>query len=255
MKQIKRTRQQKWKRQLQMLPIKLGYSQFESMYVSYQPDSKDFFNAHPEYEELIQKFIHTNEKNNAGDINRLWSFILNCKNICEQGVIGDFAELGVYKGNTAAILAHYAQQFNRTVDLFDTFIGFDQRDLKGIDKNESVKSFSDTNLELVQQNIGANTNVCNFIQGYFPNSITTAIEQKKYAIVSLDADLYEPMKAGLDFFYPRMSKGGIFYLHDYSSLMWPGSKKAVDEFCKKVNEYIILMPDKSGSAFFRKSKD
>ncbi len=51
-----------------------------------------------------------------------------------------------------------------------------------------------------------------------------------------------------------MSKGGLLLLHDYSSLYWNGSKKAIDEFCKVNREYVILMPDKSGSAFIRKSK-
>jgi len=238
-----------------MLPIKLGLSNFGSMYASYQPDSKDFFNAHPEYDSLFKKFIHLNEKNNCGDIHRLWSFILNCKHVCEQGVVGNFAELGVYKGNTAAVLAYYARQFNRHLDLFDTFTGFDQRDLRGIDANESKQSFNDAGLELVKKTIGENTDVCQFHAGYFPESISDQVRQNNYAIVSLDADLYEPTKAGLAFFYPRMTRGGMFFLHDYSSEMWPGSKKAIDEFCEKNNEYIVLMPDKSGSAFFRKSKD
>ena len=96
--------------------------------------------------------------------------------------MGDFAELGVYKGNTAAILAYYAQQFNRKVDLFDTYSGFDQRDLHGIDDKESVESFRDTGLDLVKQNIGENIPFCNFIQGYFPESITKEVENKKYAM-------------------------------------------------------------------------
>jgi len=62
------------------------------------------------------------------------------------------------------------------------------------------------------------------------------------------------MKAGLEFFYPRMSRGGILMLHDYSSLFWDGAKKAIDESCNKNGEYVVLMPDKSGSAFIRKSK-
>ena len=73
-------------------------------------------------------------------------------------------------------------------------------------------------------------------------------------MVSLDCDLYAPTKAGLEFFYPLMEKHGIFLLHDYSSLHWEGSKRAIDEFCELNNEKLILIPDKSGSAFFRKNK-
>jgi hypothetical protein len=44
------------------------------------------------------------------------------------------------------------------------------------------------------------------------------------------------------------------FLHDYSSLYWDGAKLAVDEFCAENGELIILMPDKSGSAFLRRSQ-
>jgi O-methyltransferase len=51
-----------------------------------------------------------------------------------------------------------------------------------------------------------------------------------------------------------MSKGGVFFLHDYLSNHWSGVKKAVDEFCAEHGEFIIVMSDKSGSAFLRKTK-
>jgi hypothetical protein len=107
---------------------------------------------------------------------------------------------------------------------------------------------------MVKEVIGKHSSVCDFVKGYFPESIAEAHRKKQYAVVSLDCDLYEPMKAGLDFFYPLMPKGGLFLLHDYSCLHWLGSKKAIDEFCHTTQEHVILMPDKSGSAFIRKSK-
>ena len=45
----------------------------------------------------------------------------------------------------------------------------------------------------------------------------------------------------------------MFFPHDYSSMYWPGSKRAIDEPCKASGEHIVLMPDKSGSALLRKS--
>ena len=109
--------------------------------------------------------------------------------------------------------------------------------------------------KMVKEVIGDGSKGCEFVKGYFPDSISENHKTKSYAVVSLDCDLYEPMKAGLNFFYPLMPHGGIFLLHDYSSLFWDGSKKAVDEFCKENNQNVILMPDKSGSAFIRKSRN
>jgi hypothetical protein len=227
--------------------------QIDCGFFAYQPDSQRFFEAHPEFHVVLKKFVMFNRLNNAGDITRLWSLVLNIKQIIEEKVEGDFAELGVWRGNTAAVLAYYGQREKRRVFLFDTFQGFNKKDLDGIDSDKKI-AFHDTSLGMVKEVIGVESGSCEFVTGYFPESINENHRRNRYAIVSLDCDLYEPMKEGLSFFYPLMSPGGIFFLHDYSSFCWNGSKKAIDEFCKKNNENLILMPDKSGSAFIRKTR-
>ena len=235
------------------IPFYFGVASFPKIFIAYHPDSYADFNVHPEFSFLFKSFIAHNKFNNAGDIARLWSFIINIEQILSEDIKGDFAELGVWRGNTASVLAYFASRNARTVDLFDTFEGFDKRDIQGIDTEKRIE-FSDTSVNLVKNVIGDSHSVCNFVKGYFPESISDVHRNKIYAIVSLDCDLYEPMKAGLNFFYPLMPEGGLFLLHDYSNFYWDGSKKAIDEFCKANHEYVVLMPDKSGSAFIRKSK-
>jgi hypothetical protein len=234
-------------------PFSKGVSHKYNVFLGYQPDAYATFNAHPEFVSLFEKFSKHNSLNNAGDIARLWSMMLNIKQVIADGIEGDFAELGVWRGNTAAVLAHYAANSGRKVFLFDTFQGFDSKDLKGIDETQQMQ-FADTSVDLVKEVIGTNSDVCEFERGYFPDSLRADHADKNYAVVSLDCDLYEPIKAGLNFFYPRMPRGALFLLHDYSSMWWPGAKQAIDEFCKETQENIILMPDKSGSAFLRKSR-
>jgi hypothetical protein len=231
----------------------MGMSKCGPFFTAYHPDSYYAFGAHPEFDELFAKFKAHNTINNGGDITRLWSFILNCKQVLGEGIEGDFAELGVWRGNTATILARFAATANRKVLLFDTYEGFTKKDLTGIDATKEM-DFDNTSIDLVKEVIGENDSCCVYVKGFFPGTVTDQHKAMQYAIVSLDCDLYAPTKAGLDFFYARMPKGGIFFLHDYSSLHWNGAKLAVDEFCKDTGEYVILMPDKSGSAFFRKTK-
>ena len=224
----------------------------KKLYLQYHPDSYSLAKKYPEFNLLFERFIQQNEKNNLGDINRLWSFIININQIIEERIEGDFAEVGVWRGNTAAVLAYYAVLGKRKVFLFDTFKGFDKRDLKGLDNTKPVE-FSDTSVSFVKNVIGENSEACEFIEGYFPESLNNS-HQLRYSIVSLDCDLYEPTKAGLDFFYPLLSRGGILLLHDYSGGYWNGCKKAIDEFCELHKEFVILLPDKSGSAFIRKTQ-
>lgn len=237
---------------ISLWPFATGTPLFLKIFLGYQPDSHNTFKAHPEFKTLFKQFIRHNKLNNAGDVARLWCLILNIKQVMSDRIDGDFAELGVWRGNTAAVLAHYANKNNRNVYLFDTFEGFDKRDIAGIDANQEIK-FNDTSLGLVKEVIGEDSKICHFIQGFFPDSLEGQTISDKFAVVSLDCDLYEPMREGLDYFYSRMDKGAIFLLHDYSSMSWAGAKKAIDAFCEKHDERIILMPDKSGSAFLRKS--
>jgi hypothetical protein len=231
---------------------RLGLSKSRVLYSAYQPDSYYLSGAHAEFDGLFRRFTAHNRLNNGGDIPRLWALILNCKQIIEETVPGDFAELGVWRGNTAAVLAHYAHESGRRMFLLDTFEGFDRRDLHGIDADK-ISAFQNTSIPLVQQVVGKTLSNCIYVRGRFPESTSDELRQAQFALVSLDCDLYEPMKAGLEFFYPRMPKGGMLLLHDYSSLRWNGAKKAVDEFCARVGEFAVLLPDKSGSAFLRKT--
>ena len=221
-----------------------------AVYAAYRPDSDVTHCAHPELAALSAKWVAHNFTTNAGDLPRLYALVLNIKQVIAEGIEGDFAELGVYRGNSAAVLAHFGRTHGRATYLFDTYEGFDARDLSGIDRSKTVE-FAETSLALVQSIVGEEG--VNFVKGYFPQSVGPEVSAKKFAVVHLDCDLYEPMKAGLDFFYPRLSPGGIMILHDYSSLWWEGAKRAVDEFVATVRERLILLPDKSGTAMLRKS--
>jgi hypothetical protein len=240
-------------KRLSLLPFRFGRGTLLKVFLGHHPDSHNFSNAHPEFYLLFERFKKHNQANNAGDIARLWSLILNLKQVNIEGIEGDFAELGVWRGNTAAVLAYFAARSNRQVLLFDTFEGFDQKDLKGIDAGQWAY-FTDTSVDLVREVIGEECRVCEFVKGRFPDSVNDTHGSRVYAAVSLDCDLYEPMRAGLEFFYPRISHGGLLLLHDYSSLAWEGARTAIDEFCRETGEFAILLPDKSGSALIRKSR-
>jgi hypothetical protein len=71
--------------------------------------------------------------------------------------------------------------------------------------------------------------------------------------VHIDCDLYEPIVAALNYFYPRMVPGGFMVIHDYSSLAWNGAERAVDEFFADKLEYVMPLTDGCGSAVIRRA--
>ncbi len=222
----------------------------ERTYLAYRPDSDVRFGRHPEMAQLSEKWIKYNITNNAGDLPRLYALVLNTKQVVEENIAGDIAELGVFRGNSAAILAHYARISGRKLLLFDTFEGFDRRDLVGRDKSRAV-SFANTSLDVVRDVVG--DEAVQFVQGRFPESIPPDLETSRFCLVHIDCDLYEPSKAGLEFFYPRLSPGGLMIVHDYANPCWVGIKDAVDEFCRNIPERPVIFGDKSGTAMIRKS--
>ena len=219
------------------------------LYLAYRPDWDIDFNALPELRALSRDWVSNNFEN-AGDLPRLYALLLNLNQVMDDGIPGDIAEIGVYRGNSAAVLAHYGRRHGRTVFLFDTYEGFEAKDLTGMDAGRST-AFDDTSLDVVRQTVG--DSAISYVKGYFPDTVTPDIARRQYAVVHLDCDLYAPIKAGLEFFYPRLSPGGLLIIHDYANPCWDGPKQAVDEFLAGIPECLVLMPDKSGTAVLRKS--
>ncbi len=191
------------------------------------------------------------EPGNAGDMGRFFFFCMALDQIAKEGVAGDFLELGVYKGSTASVLATMARKLGRILYLLDTFEGFSAADLHGIDADKSM-GFADTSLDAVRVLVGEQST--RFIKGFFPATATELPADGRYALVHIDCDLYAPIKAALDYFYPRMVPGGFLIVHDYSSLYWNGAEQAVDEFFADKVEFPVPLTDGAGSVVVRKAR-
>ena len=178
--------------------------------------------------------------------------ILLLRSLTERAIEGDLAELGVFRGNTARLVHHYLPE--RKFYLFDTFAGFDARDIRveGAKTGRKTRSteFSETSVEMARGNIAPQNDNVQFFPGYFPQSAPEFLSGRKFAMVHLDADLYEPMLAGLNYFYEKMVPGGFILAHDFNS--WLGARKAVQDFFRDKPEIPVPLPDKSGSALITK---
>ena len=83
----------------------------------------------------------------------------------------------------------------------------------------------------------------NLIPGYFQNTLTQ-LNENQFSFVSLDCDIYTSYKVCLEFFFPRLTRGGIILLDEYNDPPWVGCNKAVDEFLfDKVEELIKIERD------------
>ncbi len=143
---------------------------------------------------------------------------------------GAAAELGVYKGGFARCIN--ALMPERRLYLFDTFEGFESseamREMRQGRLSEGVsEAHKNTSLEKVM-GLMPHPGSVQPMPGYFPESLRGL--EESFAFVSLDADLEESTLAGLEYFVPRMVKGGYIFLHDYNSHAFTGVKRAVERY-------------------------
>jgi O-methyltransferase len=176
---------------------------------------------------------------------RYSSLALAIQRIDLDQIEGSFAEVGVYHGVTSSFIHHQSPQ--RRFYLFDTFAGFPTQDLD-VARDER---FKDTSVEAVADFIRGNSNI-QFRKGYFPET-AVGLEGEKFALVMLDVDLFRPALEVLRFFYPRMARGGYFFMHDFnSSESGRAISRAVNEFMADKPELLLELPDYFGTAVFRK---
>lgn len=168
------------------------------------------------------------------------------REIYRNGVEGAVAEAGVYRGNTAKRINYNFP--DRKLYLFDTFSGFDADEQKHDDDkglhNEKL-DFTDTAVEAVMKLMPFPQN-CVVRQGYFPE--TAKGIDDNFAFVRLDMDLYGPIMAGLEYFYPRMNPGGVIAVHDCRSKNFDGAREALINFCKKEHLNYVNTWDELGTA-------
>ena len=189
---------------------------------------------------------------NYPDKVRFFNWWLQIERLKRNEIRGSFAELGVYKGDSARII--HLMDTERTFHLFDTFHGFTEEELKseiGTAATYRPSDFADTSLEKVRKKIGKSENLV-FHLGIFP-ATTSGLEKERFALVNIDADLYHPTKNGLEFFYPRLLPGGVILIHDYNE-KWDGVVRAVNEFSLTIPEHLIQIPDMEGSIMIIRNK-
>lgn len=126
--------------------------------------------------------------------------------------------------------------------LFDTFEGFDARDVA---KEEELKcseakigQFSGVEEEKVLDRMPNIENVV-LKKGWFPETAID-IEEEEFALVYMDACLYQPTFTGLEFFFPRMSRGGMIILRGYNDEKYGGVYKAVEDLEEKYGALLIV---------------
>jgi len=149
----------------------------------------------------------------------------------ENEIPGDIVECGVARGGSAAMMALTLNNHSRRLWMFDTFEGLPEPGRENSDRHIG-SLYTGTcrgSLEEVRssfQRLGIEENAI-LVPGLFQETLPRCgIES--IAVLHVDGDWYESVKATLENLYARVSKGGIIQIDDYGH--WAGARRAVDEF-------------------------
>lgn len=174
---------------------------------------------------------------------------------------GSIIECGVLHGGglfTWAKLSSILEPTNHTrrVIGFDTFAGFleiAEEDRKGTSKHNYKGALLGSGRDEVERAIDlydlnrpiSHIPKVELVEGDLCKTGSKYVEENPHLVVSLlylDVDLYEPTKAALETFLPRMPKGGIVVFDQLNAEIFPGETQAVDEVIGLSNIKIERFP-------------
>ena len=162
-------------------------------------------------------------------------------------VKGSIVECGVFRGFGLMAWAKLSamlepENLTRRIYGFDTFAGFPS--VGKADRNQvynpragelhsdSYAELSELIIEYDRDRFLGHLGKVELVKGDLVETIPNFVESHSHLIVSLlymDCDLFEPTRAALQHFLPRMPKGAVLAFDELDNPMWPGETHAAIE--------------------------
>lgn len=153
------------------------------------------------------------------------------------GLAGSIAECGCFRGLSSYLICTRLRERDARFDgsgfeIYDSFEGLSApqaEDQLAADAEANVRHSMKAGmfafpLEAVQHALREFPGV-RYGRGWIPDAFPA--EERRYRFVHVDVDLYQPTRASLEYFWPRLVPGGVIVCDDYN---WGGARRAVDEF-------------------------
>jgi hypothetical protein len=181
-----------------------------------------------------------------------WALLKSFHHVQRRGIPGAIVECGVWRGGNMLLAAEVMP--DREIYLYDTFAGMTaptEFDVKPSGKSALAKfeasqrdgynEWCYASLDEVRGNFnkfGLLSDRVHFVQGKVEETLQGPMLPDKIAVLRLDTDWYESVKASLEALYPRLSPGGVIVFDDYGA--WNGARKAVDEYFTDENAPLLI---------------
>lgn len=160
-------------------------------------------------------------------------------------VPGDTAECGVFAGSSSYVICkanQVASQQGKRHHMFDSFEGLSPPTEH--DGTHWTKGDLSYGLAKVKDNL-KEFELTSYYPGWIPERFQD-VADLKFSFVHIDVDLFEPTRDSFEFFYSRLSPGGVMVVDDYAFSTCPGATKAVDELLVGQPERMVRLSGGGG---------
>jgi O-methyltransferase len=150
-----------------------------------------------------------------------------------QGIAGDVMEFGCYIGTTSLFIRRLLDEKRekRTFHVYDSFEGLPEKtkeDNSTAGEQFKAGELSVTKKQFIHEFQKANLKLPIIHKGWF-GELTSQDVPEQICFAFLDGDFYSSIKDSLALVLPRVAKGGVVIIDDYSREALPGAAKAVHE--------------------------
>jgi O-methyltransferase len=155
---------------------------------------------------------------------------------------GDTAECGIHAGRGAELICRATQSDHAGSRperhfAFDSWEGLSTP--AAIDGGHWVGGQYAVSLEVARAVVEPYR--VTYLQRWVPDRFDE-VADRRFSLVHLDTDLYEPTRDALAFFGPRMDPGGLLVVDDEGHASCPGVRAAVDEYVASEGHVAVRLP-------------
>jgi len=138
-------------------------------------------------------------------------------------VEGDMVECGAYRGQSSVIMLSHS---SRRLHVFDSFEGL-SKPSESEDRWWKKGMFAASLSEYMEAIQGYNSRVV-IHKGWIPEKFME-VDGGRFSFVHVDVDLAKPTEECIEFFYPRLSQGGVMLFDDYGYRQCREVKRVINE--------------------------
>jgi hypothetical protein len=156
---------------------------------------------------------------------------------------GDTAECGVYEGRTSHLMCRAAHGRDpREHHIFDSFDGLSEPTDHDATTDPTAYQWKKHDLGVPEETVRENLKEFEFVKyyaGWIPDRFGE-VADRRFSLVHIDVDLYQPTKDAVEFFYPRLVRGGVIVCDDYGFTTCPGARLACDEYAAELPQRRVI---------------